>query len=153
MGSVVVHASKSSVQVTQNGVTLAVLPFSLPLQTFAHQTTPYQATMAGGATLLAHILTLPCPCFSKLLSTELVLSQFHTAGKRSASSLFCSVFVYFYRHGKSFLVEKVISSNCYNHISMLLFYVDFNACAVGSSDSGADLYDFCLSSVTSYLGI
>ncbi|KAM2692084.1 hypothetical protein EV2_006412 [Malus domestica] len=80
MASAAEPALSSSVQTTPAGATLEVHLFSsLPL-TFALPILPNQATMADGATLLGPTSISPCPCSSRLPSTELGSSLFPTVG-------------------------------------------------------------------------
>ena len=69
MALVAVRAMRSSAQTTSSGVIRVALRSSLPEPTSALQTMLFQTTMEGGATLLDHTLTLPCPCSSRLPST------------------------------------------------------------------------------------
>ncbi|PQQ11714.1 expansin [Prunus yedoensis var. nudiflora] len=81
MASAAVPALKSSVQTTQTGATLEAHQFSSLPPTSALQTLRNQATMADGAILPGLTLTWPCPCFSRLPSTELELFLFLTVGQ------------------------------------------------------------------------
>lgn len=76
---------------THNGAIPVVLPSSLLLPISALPTLHYPMTMADGVILLALILTSPCLCSLRLLSTVPELSPSFTAGMYFVLFLFLLV--------------------------------------------------------------
>lgn len=91
---VAVLAMKSSAQMSRNGVTPEVPPFSSLLPTSVPRITPYQTTMVVGVTLLVLTLISPCQCFLKLLNIVPELFPFLTVGNFSFPQLFFNLLFY-----------------------------------------------------------